>query len=91
MKYNVLVLAAVIGLIIGFVGAWLIKPTKTVDFTKYEFQEQLHKLENEIQESKHREEISRYEAKFLRGLHYVEIADSTKLDSLWNDHGFNGY
>ncbi|MFW9965400.1 MAG: hypothetical protein ACFFCX_17640 [Candidatus Sifarchaeia archaeon] len=72
------------GLIIGGILGYLIKPTAEileVDVTKYE-------LQNEIQRLEYEAKIKAVEIRYLEGLHFIENADSTQLDSLWANHGF---
>jgi hypothetical protein len=44
--------------------------------------------EAKIQELEHEKKLKDIEIEYLHRLHFVENADSTQLDSVWNVYGF---
>ena len=47
-----------------------------------------YESEAKIQELEHQKKIRDIEIEYLHRLHFVENADSTQLDSIWNVYGF---
>jgi hypothetical protein len=73
-----------VALLVGGVLGYMIHPRAEIietDVTKYE-------LQNEIQRLEYEKKVTEIEVKLLEGLHFIENADSTGLDSLWANHGF---
>lgn len=68
-------------LAIGFLIAWVVKPKDAINTEPYE-------LKTKIVELEYNNKIQAIESKYLKKLHLIENADSTRLDSLWTAFDF---
>lgn len=84
--FNLTQLAPIVVVVFAFLGGFFLsyltkQDPPPVDVSKYELKNQVQKLEYE-------NKIKDLQTRELQRLRFIETADSTEIDSLWLNYGF---